>query len=344
MIIRSKAPLRLGFAGGGTDVSPYCDDYGGYILNATIDMYAYCTIEATDTGTVCFRAEDRNERAEFSSIPRLDLNGTLDLHKGVYNRIVEDYNGGRPLSFVMTTYSDAPAGSGLGSSSTVVVAMVAAFVEWLNLPLGEYDMASLAYRIERLDLGLAGGRQDQYAATFGGFNFMEFYRDDRVVVNPLRIKDATVNEIESSLVLYYSGASRESAAIIGEQIDNARAGSKAAVSAMHRVKSNALAMKENLLRGNIAEFARCLTASWESKKGMASSISNAAIEEVLAFAKNNGATAGKVSGAGGGGYIMFMADPANRLALARALSGLGGKVVSVHFERSGVQSWIAERA
>ena len=343
MIIRSKAPLRLGFAGGGTDVSPYCDEFGGYILNATVDMYSSCTIEATDNGAVCFRAADRDERAEFTSAASLELNGTLDLHKGVYNRIVKDYNGNRPLAFVMTTCSDAPAGSGLGSSSTMVVAMVAAFAEWLNLPLGEYDIASLAYRIERIDLGLAGGRQDQYAAAFGGFNFMEFYKDDRVVVNPLRIKQSTVNEIENSLVLYYSGASRESAAIIREQIENA-AGRGRALEAMHRVKSNALAMKENLLKGNITEFARCLDASWESKKGMAASITNGDIENAFAFAKSNGATAGKVSGAGGGGYFMFMTDPVNRLALARALDGLGGRTQNVHFERSGVQTWIAERA
>jgi D-glycero-alpha-D-manno-heptose-7-phosphate kinase len=344
VIIRSKAPLRLGFAGGGTDVSPYCDSFGGYILNATINMFAYCTIEATDSGIVRFCAADRNESAQFASASILNFDGILDLHKGVYNRVVRDFNAGKPLSFTMTTYSDAPAGSGLGSSSTMVVAMVAAFVEWLNLPLGEYDMASLAYEIERIDIGLAGGRQDQYAATFGGFNFMEFYKDSRVIVNPLRIKDSIINEIENSLVLYYSGASRESAAIIGEQIRNAQTGDALAIAAMHKVKSNALSMKENLLRGNVAEFAGCLGASWESKKGMASSITNPEIEKIFTLAMNNGAVAGKVSGAGGGGYMMFMTDPVNRLKLVRALNGHNGSVSNIHFERNGVQSWVAERS
>jgi D-glycero-alpha-D-manno-heptose-7-phosphate kinase len=342
VIIRSKAPLRLGFAGGGTDVSPYCDEFGGFILNATIDRYAYCTIEETNTGTVTLCAADRKERAEYASAGSLELNGALDLHKGVYNRIVKDFNHGEPRSFSMTTYSDAPAGSGLGSSSTMVVAMVAAFVEWLNLPLGEYDIASLAYQIERVDIGLAGGRQDQYAATFGGFNFMEFYKDNRVIVNPLRIRDATVNEIENALVLYYSGASRESAMIIKEQIGNVRAGMESAVRAMHRVKSNALAMKENLLKGNILKFAKCLGESWESKKGMASSITNKNIEDTFTVAMNNGAIAGKVSGAGGGGYMMFMSDPVKRLELTQALNSLGGRVADVHFARNGVQTWIAE--
>ena len=343
MVFRSKAPLRLGFAGGGTDVSPYCDEFGGYILNATIDMYCYCTIEATKNGKIFFHAADRNEWIEHDSKRTLELDGKLDLHKGVYNRIVKQYNNGKPLSFSMTTYSDAPAGSGLGSSSTMVVAMVAAFVEWLNLPLGEYDLASLAYSIERKDIGLAGGRQDQYAAAFGGFNFMEFYKDDRVIVNPLRIKESIVNELENALVLYYSGASRESATIIKEQIKNAEIKNEKAIEAMHRVKENAHAMKEYLLKGNIKAFAQCLGKAWESKKGMASTISNPELERLFAHAVSNGAITGKISGAGGGGYMMFMVGPTKRMQLVNALHKLPGKVVNVHFAEKGVQTWTAEK-
>jgi D-glycero-alpha-D-manno-heptose-7-phosphate kinase len=251
MIIRSKAPLRLGLAGGGTDVSPYCDEFGGYVLNATIDMFAYCIIEPTENDVISFYAADRSESFETKSKPSLDLDGHLDLHKGIYNRIVKQFNDGKPLSLKITTYSDAPAGSGLGSSSTMVVAILQAYAEWLNLPLGEYDIAHLAYEIERIDVGLSGGRQDQYAATFGGFNFIEFYASDRVIVNPLRVKNWIVNELENSIVLYYTGASRESANIINEQVKNAEEKNKKSLDAMHELKADALLMKESILKGEI---------------------------------------------------------------------------------------------
>ncbi len=173
MIHRSKAPLRLGLAGGGTDVAPYSDLYGGAILNATISMYAFATIEPRDDGKIVFRSEDKNQVIEMDASEELPLTGELDLMKGIYNRVVRDFEN-KPLSFTLTTFVDAPPGSGLGTSSTLVVTILGAFAQWLRLPLGEYDLAHLAYEIERVDLNMAGGKQDQYAATFGGVNFMEF--------------------------------------------------------------------------------------------------------------------------------------------------------------------------
>ncbi|MGB5026956.1 MAG: dehydrogenase, partial [Chitinophagaceae bacterium] len=201
MIYRSKAPLRIGLAGGGTDVSPYSDLYGGAILNATLSLYANATIEPTAANKIILEAIDRNEIQEFDWTKELPVTGTLDLLKGVYNRIQKDY-GIKEQGFRLSTYVDAPAGSGLGTSSTLVVAIIGAFAEMLRLPLGEYDMAHYAYEIERRDLNLAGGRQDQYAATFGGVNFMEFYADDKVIVNPLRVKQQHLFELENNLVLY----------------------------------------------------------------------------------------------------------------------------------------------
>ena len=195
MIIRSKAPLRIGLAGGGTDVSPYCDLYGGAILNASISLYATAVIEPTNDGKIIFQSMDKEVIESFDEALVLPVTGKLELMAGIYNRVVNDFTG-KPLSFRLTTFVDVPPGSGLGTSSTLVVAVLGAFVEWLKLPLGEYDIAHLAYSIEREDLKQAGGRQDQYAATFGGVNYMEFSAGDKVIVNPLRIKQHYLNELE----------------------------------------------------------------------------------------------------------------------------------------------------
>jgi D-glycero-alpha-D-manno-heptose-7-phosphate kinase len=339
MIVRCRAPLRLGLAGGGTDVSPFSDLYGGAVLNATVDLYAYSIIEPCAPGRVRFSTADQDEFFEGEAAPELSLDGKLDLHKGVYNRIVRDFNRGEPLSLSLQTYADVPAGSGLGSSSALVVSMVRCFAEHLGLPLGDYEIAHLAYEIERVDLGLHGGKQDQYAATFGGFNFIEFSASDRVLVNPLRIKNWIVSEFESSLILFYTGASRSSAAIIERQIENVEQGDQGSIDAMKRLKAEAVQMKECLLLGELERFADLMGRSWSAKKATASGITNDAIETVLDVALHAGARAGKVSGAGGGGFMMFMADPARRIGVARALSRLEGRVIPCHFTKYGTQAW-----
>lgn len=338
MIIRSKAPLRLGLAGGGTDVSPFCDEYGGCVLNVTINMFSYCTIIPTNNNKIVFHSPDRNEHLEYESTPYLEIDDKLILHKGIYNRIVKDYNGGKPLSFEMTTYSEAPAGSGLGTSSTMVVTILKAFQEWLNLPLGEYDMAQLAFDIERRDLKLAGGKQDQYAATFGGLNFMEFFDKDRVIVNPLRLKKWIKNEIENSIVLYYTGTSRDSGKIIQEQTKATK--NEKSLNAMFEIKNQTLMMKEAILKGEFNKIAECLHLNWLAKKQTASVISNPKIEEIYNFCLDNGAKACKISGAGGGGFMMIWCDPQKQFNLIKALeSRKEGIVRTVNFYDLGTQAW-----
>lgn len=339
MIIRTKAPLRLGLAGGGTDVSPYSEEFGGCVLNATIDMYAYCTIEVTQENKISFYAVDREEYFEAESVEYLEIDNILPLHKGVYNRIMTEFNNGKILSFKMTTYCDVPAGSGLGSSSTMVVAILKAFVELLNLPLGEYDIAHLAYEIERIDVGLNGGKQDQYAASFGGFNFVEFYENDRVIVNPLRIKNWIINELQASMILYYTGVSRESAKIIDEQCQNTRIKDEKSLEALHQLKLNALIMKEAILKGDVLKFAQYLGKSWCAKKKTTASISNEYLEAIYVAAIEAGAYAGKVSGAGGGGFMMFVVDPIRKLDVIRQLNKFEGQVMNFHFTTEGTQGW-----
>ena len=337
MIIRARAPLRIGLAGGGTDVPPYCDVHGGCVLSATIDRYAIASIQPRSDGVVKLIASDLNKEDVLDPDDNsLDPN-TLRLHRGVHRRISQLT--GRDLSYTLTTACDAPMGSGLGSSSTLVVAMLQAMAEWLDLPLGEYDLAHLAYEIERIDLGLQGGKQDQYSAAFGGVNFTEFEANDRVIVNPLRLKETVRREFESRMLVYFTGISRESANIIKQQSDNARDSKSKSLEALHDLKRDAHAFKAALLTGHFDDIATILNRSWEAKKRTAAGIANPVIDQAWSTAMAAGAKAGKVSGAGGGGFMFFLCDPERRPAVLRALESLGGRASPIHFTSSGAHAW-----
>lgn len=341
MKIRSRAPLRIGLAGGGTDLLSYSKNYGGAVFNVTIGMYAYCTIIPTNNNRIKITAYDNNNTLDTESVTHFDIvDDNLILHKGVYNRIVKDFNNGRPLSFTMVTSNDAPVGSGLGTSSTMVVAILEAFDRWLGLGLSQYQKALLAYQIEREDLKLSGGMQDQYSAVFGGFNMMEFNTDGSVVVNPLRVEAQILNELENSLILYYNGRSRSSANIINEQIKNTQNKNEKTMDAMHQLKKYAYTMKDKILVGDIESFADILRETWENKKKTSSIVSNKELEYVINYAMENGAEALKVSGAGGGGFLLLYCNPMNRQKLIDALKQLKGKTYPVNFQTKGVESWI----
>lgn len=338
MIIRSMAPLRIGLAGGGTDVSPYSDLYGGAILNATVNLFAYASIIPGSDGKIIFHAIDRQEKEIVDATSELEFNGKLDLLKGIYNRIVRDYSR-KPLSFELTTYVDAPPGSGLGSSSTLVTAVIGAFMEWLNLPMGEYDIARLAYQVERVDLNYAGGKQDQYAATFGGVNFMEFFAEDKVIVNPLRIKEEVLKELAFNMVLYYTGTSRLSSKIIEDQQKSIKDNSQVSVNAMHSTKEMAILMKEALLRNELNTLGEIMNQGWKFKKQMASEISNPFIDEIYDTAVKAGATGGKISGAGGGGFMFFFCPGNSRYHVSDSLRKFGGNIHPFQFTKSGLRCW-----
>lgn len=338
MIYRSKAPLRIGLAGGGTDVSPYSDEFGGAILNATISLFANASVELIEENKIILRADDRNEEEEYEWSHQLPINGKLDLLKGVYNRIQKDY-GIPQKGFRLSTFVDAPAGSGLGTSSTLVVAILGAFTEMLKLPLGDYDIAHYAYDIERKDLQLAGGKQDQYAATFGGVNFMEFYQSDKVIVNPLRIRPEYMHELENNLVLFFTATSREGAAIIKEQVKNVNSKNEKSIEAMHQLKEQAKMMKEALLKGKLNDIGRILDFGFQQKRLMAANISNNRMEEIYDAAKKAGATGGKISGAGGGGFMIFYCPGNSRYAVIQSLNNFGGEVKKYSFTKYGLTAW-----
>ena len=338
MIFRSKAPLRIGLAGGGTDVSPYCDIYGGTVLNASVSLYAYASIEILQENTIEFHTADRGEKTQFPLQESLAIDGHFDLAKGAYNGLVKRY-GKMPSGFRLTTFVDAPAGSGLGTSSTLMVAILGAFAEWLKLPLGEYDLAHLAYEIERLELKMAGGKQDQYAATFGGVNFMEFYAGGKVVVNPLRIKPDYLHELENNLLLYFTATSRLSATIIEAQSQNVVDKNLESIEAMHQLKEQAKMMKEALLWGNMDEIGPILDYGFRHKKQMAKGISNQQMETLYAAAMAAGASGGKITGAGGGGFMMFYCPGNTSYKVREALTRFGGDIRNYSFTKNGLATW-----
>jgi D-glycero-alpha-D-manno-heptose-7-phosphate kinase len=337
-VVRARAPLRLGLAGGGTDLVGYSSQHGGAVLNATIDRYAFASVRARDDGQVFFEACDLERQESLAAAPVLD-GSALKLHRGVYERMVRDFNAGEPFSVSVTTAVDAPLGSGLGSSSALVVALIEAWRTYLDLPLARYDVAHLAYEIERIDLALAGGRQDQYSAAFGGINFLEFLRDGEVIVNPLRFSEGVVAELESSLVVAFSGESRASDAIIRQQTSGVDAQSAAVLEALHQMKQDAVDMKRAILLGDIGEVAALLERSWVAKKQTAPGISTPAIERLEAAARAAGAIGTKVSGAGGGGFLMMIVPVERRYRLIAALNEQGAQAYPVKFSERGAESW-----
>jgi len=341
-VVRARAPLRLGLAGGGTDLSPYCDDHGGAVLNCTIDRYAYCFIEPSTDGLVHFISNDLGAAEAFAPEQSALANTRLGIHAGVYRRMMNDFAGGLLIPLRVISNVDAPPGSGLGSSSALCVAMVEAFRELLSLPLGPYDVAHLAFEIERIDLALPGGKQDQYAAAFGGFNFIEFLAGDRVVVNPLRVARSFLCEIESSLVTCFTGVSRRSDAIITEQQSGMVASSGAAIASLHQLKADAIEMKQALLRGKIRQMGDILNRSWTAKKRTARGVSTPLIDNLYDTAMGHGALAGKVSGAGGGGFMMFIVPPQSRMELIAALEHDGANASAVQFTNAGAEAWRAD--
>jgi len=335
MIVRAKAPLRISFCGGGTDVSPYTEERGGVVLSATIDKYAYASLRPIAEREIRVTSLDFNLTRGFPLETPLSIDGELDLVKGVLNHFRP---AGFPSGFEMFIHSDAPPGSGLGSSSTMVTTMVGVMAEWLRRPLTPYEMAELTYTIERVDLGQAGGRQDQYSATFGGFNFMEFH-ERYTVVNPLRLRPATINELEYSLLLCYTGATRMSAHIVEKQARAYADGDPEVLASLDEMKRLTLEMKALLLTDRLADFAQRLHQAWEWKKKLQSEISNTMIDALYLRARDAGALGGKILGAGGGGFLLLMVPFERKPAVAAALEAAGGRILAFAFEERGLQTW-----
>lgn len=335
---RARAPLRISFAGGGTDVPPYPEREGGVVLSSTISSYVYATLRPRRDGVATVQSLDFGEQVDFGVGEPIVLDGRLDLPKAAIARVL-DLPGAHPSTgFDLFIHSGAPPGSGLGSSSAVVVAVIALVASHLGVDLGPHELAEVSTHLEREDLGIPGGLQDQYAAAFGGFNFMEFHAE-RVVVYPLRVRDATVHELEHNTLLAYTGQTRVSDHIIEDQVRRFEGGDPESMTALRAQKQIAHAMKEALLRDEVAEFGALLGEAWRQKRRMSDRIATPVIDEAVEVALRSGALGAKVTGAGGGGHMIFVCEFERRHVVAERLIELGLDVSEFTFSREGVTTW-----
>lgn len=333
--IRAKAPLRISFAGGGTDVAPFPEREGGMVLNATIDRYAYGSLQERQDGAITLQSLDLNIARHFRADEDLQLNGELDLVKAAIHRLA----GGRPeRGFDLVLSTSAPPGSGLGSSSSLMVCLVGVLSHFLGKQLGNHEIASLAWQIERQDLGLRGGLQDQYASVFGGFNFIEF-EAERTIVNPLRVPADVVDELEASLLLCFTGETRASDHVIDDQTARYEAGEAETLAGLRAQKELVPEMKDALLRGHLVRFGELLDSAWEAKRRMSPQITSSSIDSAFEAAKHAGALGGKVTGAGGGGFVLFAVPFHRRHLVAEALAAIGVQEQEFSFDRRGIRTW-----
>jgi len=338
MIMRSRAPLRISFAGGGTDVPPFPELEGGCVLSATINKYAFGTLRPNGSAKINIRSLDYGLSISLGGDESFLYDGKLVLVKAAIQKFRAPENPGFDL-FLRT---DVPPGSGLGSSSAMIVSLVGLLKEYRALPLTEYEVAHAAYVIERQDLGIKGGLQDHYAASFGGFNFIEFYKD-RVIVNPLRIGASTVSELEYNLLLCFTGHTRSSDGIIEDQTARYTQKFEQTVEGLKQQKLLAVEMKNALLRNRLNEFGELLHQAWLSKRKISPKITTPHIDSLYEEARRHGAMGGKIVGAGGGGFMLFYCAFESKHKVADAVKKLGADPREFGFTPSGLQTWrIAE--
>lgn len=332
MLIRSKAPLRISFCGGGTDVSPYPEERGGAVLSCTIDKFAYGTLQPLNSKKIHVTSLDYDIVAKYHVEQELLYNGELDLLKAAIRKMKPDQG------LKLFVHSDAPPGSGLGASSTMMVCLIGLFRQWQKSPLTNYEIAELAYQLERKELGIPGGMQDQYAATFGGFNFIEFHGSE-VIVNPLRIRSDILNELHYRLLLCYTGQTRISAHILDRQTEAYIKKERSVVESLDEMKQLAIEMKNALLTEKLDDFGALLDEAWQHKRNLNKDVSNDHIDTLVSVAKKNGALGCKLLGAGGGGYLLVFAPFDKKHIIAEEMEKSGGQLIEFSFEFGGLQTW-----
>ncbi|MDI6721165.1 MAG: GHMP kinase [Candidatus Aenigmarchaeota archaeon] len=337
MIVRSRSPVRISFGGGGTDVSPYPEEKGGCVVSATINKYAYATLETRNDNEVHIHSADFLKSMSFRNANEIIYNNDLDLLKAV----IKNMSPGIGMNIFLRC--DVPPKSGLGSSAAAFSAMAGLFNHMKKeKKLTDYEVAELIYRLEREELNVGRGKQDQYATVFGGINFIEFGKE-YVRVNPLKMKKDHILELEKHLILAYMGQRTEmggqSGNIIDDQVKRYKSGDKNTIEGHDRAKEVAIEMRYALLRGDLMRFGELLHEGWIAKKKWSPLISSKYIDDIYDAARKSGAIGGKITGAGGGGFFLFFSEPNKEHVLSETLEKLGLRPVTFTFDWDGLQTW-----
>lgn len=331
MFARARAPARISFGGGGTDLTHYFDVNGGVVINATINKFAHATLRRHDDAHVVIVSRDLGVTAEAPCLADLKCNGEMDLIKALVALIEPDFG------FELEIASDFPVGSGLGGSSVVAAAVIGCFNVFRTDPWDRHEIAEMSFQVERLILKIAGGWQDQYASVFGGFNLMEFTADHNMIT-PLRLESRVMRELEESLLLCYTGRSRNSGNIHDDQKVRMQSDEGAQQIAIDQ-KRITMEIKRHLLRGELSDCGRLLHEAWVSKKKYSPMISSPELDAIYDHAMASGALGGKLLGAGGGGYFLFFAPPFGRHRLQAEMQALGYETDRILFDEAGLQTW-----
>ncbi len=314
-------------------MAPYCTEPGGCFISTTIDRHVYITLKPRKDNIIGVFSINQNEEFEFT-IGDNDYSTKFELFKGIVNGLnIKD-------GFNITTYSELPAGSGMGGSSSLSVALIGAFNRYCELGFSKHDIAQKAYEIERIELKQKGGYQDQFAAAYGGFNFVDFTKT--VSVTPIKTTEETLNELHFRLILCYVGGSHFSSDIQDEVLRGYEFEKKSYMDAMQDLKNVAHSM-ESIIGSNdlsrLNKFGELLHQGWLVKKSLSSKISNKNIENFYLISRKLGVLGGKLLGAGGGGHLLLFSDPSKKYGIIKELEKIGGKIVNFHFNPKGLEVW-----
>ena len=331
-IVRSRAPVRIDFAGGWTDVAPFATEVGGAVVNAAINRYTYCSLIRQTGSEVKISSADFELFVEAKDFRELEYDGNLDLVKAAIRRLGIDFG------MEVITRCDAPPGSGVGSSASIGVALIGLLNHFQKEKLSAHEMAELAHRLETEELNIRGGKQDQYASAVGGITYQEF-EAGKVAISRLPLSDGTICELEKHLVLCYTGKSRLSGDIIAKVMGSYRDGVSEVANALHQIKDIAQQVKNSLLNGDLGRFGELLSQNWENQKKLDPSVTKPFIDQLFRIALDNGAIGGKALGAGGGGCLLFYCQGDQEGQVCKELQTAGADIIDFNFDFKGLQTW-----